>query len=226
MDERLKKLLGLAVEDVIRTGEPVGSQRMVEAYGLEVSPATVRNWFGELEDLGCLTHPHTSSGRVPTEKGYRLYVDEIMLKKQLPKRDAQDLDKALSAEDLSDECKKAAAKCAAEITNGAVVLGLRRSDTYYTGLSHLFAQPEFSDWQHVVNFGNILDTLDDMLQRVRQEAYVEPDIRLGRECPFGSMCGSVLLTLGDGTLFGILGPMRMDYALAKSVLLHVKQKLK
>jgi len=226
MDERLKKLLGLAIEDVIHTGEPVGSQRLVEAYGLEMSPATIRNWFGELEGLGYLTHPHTSSGRLPTEKGYRLYVDEIMAKKQLSKRDTQDLNKAIDIARDNDERKKAAAKCTGDITGSAVVLGLHKSDTYYTGLSHLFAQPEFSDWQRVVNFSSILDTLDDMLQRIRQDNYLDPVIRLGRECPFGSICGSVLVTMGDGSLFGVLGPMRMDYALAKAVLSSVKQKLK
>jgi len=66
MDEKLKKILGLVVEDLIRIGEPIGSQYFVEAHGLNVSSATIRNWFAELEEQGYLMQPHTSSGRQPT----------------------------------------------------------------------------------------------------------------------------------------------------------------
>lgn len=226
MDERLKKLLAVAIEDVIHTGNPVGSQHLVEEYGLDMSPATVRNWFAELEELGFLAQTHTSSGRMPTEKGYRLYADELMQKRPLGKREMQELEKTIAESENQDQRTKAAAKFAAEGMGNAVVLGLHTADTYYTGLSQLFAQPEFNDWRRVVNFGGVLDQLDDMLQAIRLKNFVEPTIMIGRECPFGSICGSVMLTLDDGTFFGFLGPMRMDYAKACSYLLAIKQRLK
>jgi heat-inducible transcriptional repressor len=76
--DRQRDILRLVVEEYVATGEPVGSKTLVERSGLGVSPSTVRNELAELERLGLLTHPHTSAGRVPTEAGYRLYVDELL----------------------------------------------------------------------------------------------------------------------------------------------------
>lgn len=75
---RQRDILRLLVEDYVASGQPVGSKNLVERTGLGVSPSTVRNELAELERLGLLTHPHTSAGRVPTEAGYRIYVDELI----------------------------------------------------------------------------------------------------------------------------------------------------
>jgi heat-inducible transcriptional repressor len=66
------------VEEYVATGQPVGSKHLVERTGMQVSSATVRNELAELERLGLLTHPHTSAGRVPTDRGYRYYVDRLL----------------------------------------------------------------------------------------------------------------------------------------------------
>jgi heat-inducible transcriptional repressor len=76
--QRQRDLLRLVVEEYVSTGQPVGSKSLVERGGLRVSSSTVRNDLQELESLGLLTHPHTSAGRVPTESGYRFYVDELL----------------------------------------------------------------------------------------------------------------------------------------------------
>jgi len=78
LSERQRDILRLVVEDYVSTGQPVGSKSLVERAGLGVSPSTVRNELAELERLGLLMHPHTSAGRVPTEPGYRIYVDELL----------------------------------------------------------------------------------------------------------------------------------------------------
>jgi heat-inducible transcriptional repressor len=75
---RQRDILRLVVEEHVATGQPVGSKTLVERAVLGVAPSTVRNELAELERLGLLTHPHTSAGRVPTEAGYRLYVDELL----------------------------------------------------------------------------------------------------------------------------------------------------
>jgi heat-inducible transcriptional repressor len=75
---RQREILARVVRDYIATGQPVGSKHLVEAAGLTVSPSTVRNELSELEAKGLLTHPHTSAGRVPTERGYRFYADEAL----------------------------------------------------------------------------------------------------------------------------------------------------
>lgn len=76
-EERRLAVLRAIVEDYVATEEPVGSRALVERHGLGVSPATVRNDMAALEDEGYITQPHTSAGRVPTDKGYRLFVDRL-----------------------------------------------------------------------------------------------------------------------------------------------------
>src|SRR5205809_8132951 len=73
LTSRRRRILRLVVEEYVTTGQPVGSKGLVERGGMDVSPSTVRNEFAALEGLGLLMHPHTSAGRVPTERGYRLY---------------------------------------------------------------------------------------------------------------------------------------------------------
>src|SRR5918997_6685588 len=78
LTDRQRDILRRLVEEYIATGQPVGSKYLVERAGLRVSPSTVRSELAELERLGLLTHPHTSAGRVPTERGYRLFVEGVL----------------------------------------------------------------------------------------------------------------------------------------------------
>jgi heat-inducible transcriptional repressor len=78
LSERQRAVLQRVVEEFVGTGQPVGSKTLVERSDLHVSPSTVRAELAELESLGLLTHPHTSAGRVPTERGYRYYADELL----------------------------------------------------------------------------------------------------------------------------------------------------
>ena len=75
--DRKNLVLGTIIEHFIKTAQPVGSKTIILSYDLKVSPATVRNDMANLEKEGLITHPHTSAGRVPTDKGYRVYVDEL-----------------------------------------------------------------------------------------------------------------------------------------------------
>src|ERR671937_1198909 len=83
LSDRQREVLRLVVEEYVGSGQPVGSKHLVERSGLRVSPSTVRAVLAELEQLGLLTHPHTSAGRVPTESGYRYYAGEVL---QRPER--------------------------------------------------------------------------------------------------------------------------------------------
>src|SRR5512133_799530 len=90
LDKREREVLRALVSDYIQTGEPVASQPLLARHELDCSPATVRSVMGDLEELGFLEKPHASSGRIPTERGYRLYVDSL-LKMRPPS--AQDRDR-------------------------------------------------------------------------------------------------------------------------------------
>src|SRR3981189_2187335 len=77
LDERKLAVLRAIVEDYVCTTEPVGSNSLVARHGLDVSPATIRNDMAVLEEQGFIAQPHTSAGRIPTDKGYRLFVDRL-----------------------------------------------------------------------------------------------------------------------------------------------------
>lgn len=81
---RQQMILSLMMREYIKTATPVGSRALVERYGLQVSAATVRNEMARLEELGYLTHPHTSAGRIPTNKGYRCFVEQLLDEVELP----------------------------------------------------------------------------------------------------------------------------------------------
>src|ERR671938_98802 len=83
LDERKLAVLRAIVQDFVSTEEPVGSRALVERHNLGVSPATIRNDMAILEEEGYITQPHTSAGRIPTDKGYRLFVDRLASVKPL-----------------------------------------------------------------------------------------------------------------------------------------------
>jgi heat-inducible transcriptional repressor len=91
LDDRAKTLLKMLVERYIADGQPVGSRTLSRASGLELSPATIRNVMADLEDLGLIASPHTSAGRIPTARGYRLFVDTMLTARprELDSKDAQ-----------------------------------------------------------------------------------------------------------------------------------------
>ena len=87
LTERKLKILQAIISDYVKTAEPVGSRTISKKYDLGVSPATVRNEMADLEEMGYLTHPHTSAGRVPSDSAYRLYVNALMEKKELTREE-------------------------------------------------------------------------------------------------------------------------------------------
>jgi heat-inducible transcriptional repressor len=97
LEPRARQLLRTLISRYIRDGEPVGSQTLARHAGLDVSPATIRNILGDLEDLGLLSSPHTSAGRVPTAQGYRVFVDSLLQLRPLPESEVTRLRQELPA---------------------------------------------------------------------------------------------------------------------------------
>ena len=92
MDERKQRILRAIIEDYVKSAEPVGSRTIAKNYDLGISPATVRNEMSDLEELGYLEQPHTSAGRIPSAKGYRLYVDSMLSRQPVPLQDAEKIE--------------------------------------------------------------------------------------------------------------------------------------
>jgi heat-inducible transcriptional repressor len=117
LNDREKTILRSIVQQFILTASPVGSRNITKKFDVGVSPATVRNIMSDLEDSGFINHPHTSAGRIPTDKGYRYYVDTLMEIQKLKNSDKGIIDKSLDQNSLeTDEILKIAAKLLSTIT--------------------------------------------------------------------------------------------------------------
>ena len=222
MEKRQAELLKQIIKIYIRTAEPVGSIYLADKIG-HVSSATIRNEMMELEEGGWIYQPHTSAGRVPTTKAYRYFVDNFV-------KDGLE-DKAVEKELLgkarraqNEDKAKSLAKAVAEMTEEAVIVALNSNQFYYTGLSFLFSQPEFREQARVTSISQILDHCEEVIPRVLEILDKEKRILIGEENPFGLQCSFITTPIYKEGMFGILGPVRMDYE--KGIgLINIAQKI-
>jgi len=234
-EDRRQQVLQAIVKHFIDTAEPVGSNTIIVRYNFHVSPATIRNDMASLENEGYIYQPHTSAGRVPTDMGYRAYVDEIKDMKQARLEAA----KALRA--LTEEYKTRKAK---EYVYDAVNLLSRATScasfatvpdnkrTFYLGLSNVLKQPEFianplnachvlEVFEHSDNFINTLKSLNvgNEIKAFIGEENILPQIQ---------SCSIIVTTYeinGFTGYLGILGPKRMRYPFNIAMLEQIKDLL-
>lgn len=214
MENRQSQLLNLVVENYISTAEPVGSRFLLSKGNLEVGEATIRNDLRALEEAGFLTHPHTSAGRVPTEKGYREYLASLDLSRaKISKKENDILGLSLKGNDYN-QARKNLAKSAAELSNLAVMLAFSPDSIYYTGLSNLFSQPEFKELDLIGNVSQVFDHCDECLENFWEKAHAEVSVYFGNEHPFGealSLVAGKFSGKDNEGMFILMGPTRMDY---------------
>ena len=200
LDSRKSELLKLTVQRHISTAEPVGSAWLSEK--MECSSATIRNEMSALESAGYLAQPHTSAGRIPTELGYKYYIQNFLEKKRPAPEAVQALREA--------EGLRGLAKALAEQAQETALVGFGPRNVYYTGISNLFSKPEFRMAAYVTTMSKVLDHLDEVMEQVFHEVDDDVQILVGTDNPFGTGC-SVLITKVPGGVIALLGPIRMDY---------------
>lgn len=222
LSPRQRQLLAAVVETYVQTCAPVGS-KMLAGNSLDVSPATIRNDMAELEAAGLLTQPHTSAGRLPTAAGYRYYIERALGNYRMTATERR----ALQAVPASDprQTVKTMAKALAELSESCVVVGFSPHDVYYTGIANLFAQPEFRDYQFGFSMTEVIDHLDEVMERLFVLTTGNDDVQIliGERNPFGENCSALLtrfLGAGEPGLMGVLGPLRMRYARNRELLFH------
>ena len=120
LDERKEKILKAIIQNYLETGEPVGSRTISKYSDLKLSSATIRNEMSDLEDLGYIVQPHTSAGRIPSDKGYRFYVDNLMKEKIAEVDEMKDV--LIEKADKLDHLLKHVAKLLATNTNYATMI--------------------------------------------------------------------------------------------------------
>src|SRR3989338_5512310 len=116
LKERQKSILEATISEHLKTARPVASQELAHCFGLKVGPATVRNEMLKLDQLGYLEQPHTSAGRVPTDKGYRFFVDNLLEDIGLSEREQKMIRKVFSDLDGEEEFTKELSKTISQLT--------------------------------------------------------------------------------------------------------------
>src|SRR5688572_14687409 len=214
MTERQRQILHAIVEQYAEVASPVGSQLLAKVFG--VSSATIRAEMAELERLGFIMQPHTSAGRVPTDKGYRFYVNSLSEEKDvLPERRGE---RALAARvtgvGMPERTIRNAVDTLVELTHnlGLATIG---NQLYMSGLSNLFGQPEFMQPMQVQQVAHLLDNLEPWL---REAAPNQPlSVYIGKENPIGRSAGCSLIIskfqspYSHQSYIGVLGPTRQSY---------------
>lgn len=215
LSERQQRILQAIVEQYAEVASPVGSSLLAKVFN--VSSATVRSEMAELEKQGLIQQPHTSAGRVPTDKGYRYYVNNIVdnaPETPAERRAEKALANRVTSGGVSEHVIKNAVDTLVELTHnlGLATIG---DQLYMSGLSNLFGQPEFINGQQVKEVARLLDNLEPWLY---EAAPNEPlSVYIGTENPVGRSAGCSLIVsrfrsnYSDRSYIGVLGPTRQSY---------------
>ena len=229
MTSRQQSILSAIVEQYAEVASPVGSSLLAKVFN--VSSATVRAEMAELERLGYIMQPHTSAGRMPTDKGYRFYVNNLTGDTTLVLPEGR-AEKALAARvqhaGAPERMIRNAVDTLVELTRnlGMATIG---NQLYMSGLSNLFGQPEFMNGMQVQQVAQLLDNLEPWL---REAAPNEPlSVYIGQENPIGRSAGCSLIIsrfrspFSDRSYIGTLGPTRQSYRDVMTLVARAGQEL-
>ena len=229
MTDRQQNILSAIVEQYAEVASPAGSTLLAKLFS--VSSATIRAEMAELERLGYIMQPHTSAGRVPTDKGYRFYVNNLNedMRPALPEgRAERALASRVQHAGAPERMIRNAVDTLVELTHnlGIATIG---NQLYMSGLSNLFGQPEFINGMQVQQVAQLLDNLEPWL---REAAPNEPlSVYIGSENPVGRAAGCSLIIsrfrspFSDRSYIGTLGPTRQSYRDVMTLVSRAGQEL-
>ena len=233
LTKRQEDILFAIIEEYAELATPVGSVTLAKLF--DVSSATIRSEMARLEDYGYIAQPHTSAGRVPTDAGYRYYVNalsehpdtieqaghyhQVAEDKPLD-RGNRALEVRIGSQNRADFAIRGAVDTLVELT-GNLGLATIGDQLYISGISRLFTQPEFLDTRRVQAVAELLDNLEPWL---REAAPGQPlNIFIGQENPIGKTSQVSLIIsrfrspYSDRSHIGVLGPTRQNYAKVMSL---------
>lgn len=214
MNERQEQILKAIVEEYVASAEPVASKVIAEKHDLDVSSATVRNDMAELEAEGFIRQPHTSAGRVPTEKGYQFYIGKFA-EPELKKDAGKKLRQAVTEANDPEEAIKSLAKELVQMTGDMAIAAFGSDRSFFTGMGSLMQKPDFQNLELVQTVSTMLDHFDEVVNGMMQSLEEVPQVMIGEENPFGKETAAVVVKFrrpdGKIGLIGLVGPMRMNY---------------
>lgn len=222
MENRKKSILSAVIREYVDNAEPVSSSVLVKKYNFNLSPATIRNEMMELEKEGYIFQPHTSAGRMPTDKGYRFYVDALMKKKALSEREQRTLCKEFfELKAKYNQLARVTAKLLSSMSHSLAISGFfsGKDEACDCGMTELLKEPEFRNTEEVYKVASITDNLDESIDRISKKIKKNSlEIYIGKENPIirTANCSMIIsefkLTSGGYGLIAIIGPKRMRYA--------------
>ena len=236
MTDRQREILYAIIEEYAELATPVGSVTLAKLF--DCSSATIRAEMGKLEQMGYIMQPHTSAGRIPTDAGYRLYVnslqenfdraedteeDTLQLESGKSDRTKKALATRIQAQTRADYAIRTAVDSLVELT-GNLGLATIGDQLYISGFGGLFAQPEFIQSAQVQAVGKLLDNIKPWLQEVQPNEAI--NVYIGSENPVGKTSNVSLIIsrfrspYSDRSYIGVLGPTRQSYKRVMSLVRH------
>ncbi len=236
MTDRQREILFAIIEEYAELATPVGSVTLAKLF--DCSSATIRAEMSKLEQMGYIMQPHTSAGRIPTDAGYRLYVNSLQedLDRDIdkkadneaeesahPDRTTKALATRIQAQTRADYAIRTAVDSLVELT-GNLGLATIGDQLYISGFGGLFSQPEFIQNAQVQAVGKLLDNIKPWLQEVQPNETI--NVYIGSENPVGKASNVSLIIsrfrspYSDQSYIGVLGPTRQSYKRVMSLVRH------
>jgi heat-inducible transcriptional repressor len=232
---RKQEVLKAIIKHFISTAEPVGSQTIIVSYKFDVSPATIRNDMAELEHEGLIYQPHTSAGRVPTDMGYRLFIDEMANYEEARRKAVQvlrqvhDEYKAQKAKEKIYDAVEVMARATENVSFATLPDNPR---TFYLGLANVLRQPEFL--YDSIRASQVVELLErhDRFVNLLKALDIDDSVKIfvGKENAIEQIQSCSLIVTkyqveGFKGYMGLLGPTRMNYPFNTVIVEEVKKLL-
>lgn len=233
LNERQLKILAAVVQEYTNTGLPVGSGVLTKNYGFDVSSATLRNDMAALEAEGMLHQPHTSAGRIPTDAGYKYFVENIMAERELSPEQQVALQKELlQLRAQNVRLMRTTAKLISTVSGyAAVIVNAKTGESSEFGLTNLLKSVDKDNIDDLCKVAETLDYIDEQCDDIMKDLEDgETQIYIGQDNPITqtknySMVVSKYEADGDEGIVALIGPKNMKYDKNKSLIDYVKKLL-
>lgn len=232
LTQRQGKILAAIVKENCDSGQPVPSSDLVEKYSFNVSSPTIRNEMQALEKMGYISQPHTSSGRVPTDKGFRFFVNELMDRVHLSLKEQELLKRELmKMQIVHAEMGRRIAKVLSEHSQQASFT-LFPEETSTTGLSNILDNPALpaEDAKEIAEF---FDNIDQYAEKMMQdysgsnkpETFIGKELKLSKKSDYSMIVSGLKLPSGKRGVIGLIGPKSMKYEKNLSLMEYIAKLL-
>ncbi len=234
MTKRQEKILKIIIKEYTSNAVPVGSNDLVKKYNLPFSSATLRNEMAKLEKLGFIQKTHISSGRIPTDQGYRYFIDHLIERRESSLAYQKKLElELLKMRTRNIQLERSVGKILSTLSKCLVISGvLDKGEFQNFGIHNLLESPEFTSLDNLSKITTLLDTIDEKINQILKQAEKgEVKIFIGKENPVKEIQNSSMIVSryedseGKDRIIALIGPKSMKYQKNKNLLELAKKLL-